>query len=322
MVKYQEQSLLLEKSLVRETPHSTNTLWVCAFSQALGWMPDICWWIGSYIHRNYVYSIFHIPYGWIWNMAGPYSSMGDGHLVYNNEISYLIGTVNTRESRAGKGNVQIELQSRSPVLTRHCALQEPRGVWCGWSTEWGGERSALSWGYRDRQEPEQTEPFIFSMPATVPEFISSGFTFRLQVSYLFLLELWAWHAPHLGQLFFPRYWLLIHSLVPSSGPSSTTKNKNSKPNHQYGAPNGIDKIRNCKQFGLNGMKDTSLWRAGQTMEDLGISKRLKRETISWTVNTHFEASQIWFKFGLPTSLTVWPRESSLTSVHLGCLFLR
>ena len=60
-------------------------------------------------------------------MAGPYSSMGDGHLVYNNEISYLIGTVNTRESRSGKGNVQIELQSRSPVLTRHCALQEPRG---------------------------------------------------------------------------------------------------------------------------------------------------------------------------------------------------
>ena len=166
--------------------------------------------------------------------------MGDGHLVYNNEISYLIGTVNTRESGAGKGNVQIELQSRSPVLTRHCAFQEPRGVWCGWSTEWGGERSALSWGYRDRQEPGQTEPFIFSMPSTILEIISSGFTFRLQASYLFILELWAWHAPHLGQLFFPHYWLLIHSSVPSSGPSSTTKKKNSKPNHQYGAPNGID----------------------------------------------------------------------------------
>lgn len=248
--------------------------------------------------------------------------MGDGHLVYNNEVSYLIGTVNSRESGAGKRNMQIELQSRSPLLTRQYIVHFRNQGSLGWqSAEWGGERSALSWGYRDRQDPGQIEPFIFSMPSTIPGSISSGFTFRLQASYLFLLELWVWHAPHLGQLFFSHHWRLIHSSVPSSGPSSTTKNKNSKPNHQYGAWNGTDKIRNCKQFSLNGTKDASLWRAGKTVADLGISKWLKRETISWTVNTHFEASQTWFKFGVPRSLTVWPRESSLTSLYLGWLFL-
>ena len=51
----------------------------------------------------------------LWSL---HSSMGDGHLVYNNEVSYLIGTVNSRESGAGKRNMQIELQSRSPLLTR------------------------------------------------------------------------------------------------------------------------------------------------------------------------------------------------------------
>lgn len=65
--------------------------------------------------------------------------MGDGHLVYNNEIHYLIGTVNTRESGAGKGNMQLELQSRSPVLTRQYIVhfRNPRSlVWLEHRVGW------------------------------------------------------------------------------------------------------------------------------------------------------------------------------------------
>lgn len=142
--------------------------------------------------------------------------------------------------REGKHAVRIAKQKSWANKTIHCAFQEPKES--GVAGAQSGVEREVPWveAIDTGRSQGRLEPFILPKPSTILEIISSGFTFRLQASYLFLLELWAWHAPHLGQLFFPHYWHLIHSSVPSSGPSSTTKNKNSKHNHQHGAQNGTD----------------------------------------------------------------------------------
>ena len=151
-MKHQGQYLLLgllEKHLVRETHHLKM---LCTMSQTLSWMPDTLWWIGRLIRRNLLWSL--------------HPSMGDGHLVHNNIINYLITIVNVRESGGRGGDMRVErtAKQKSWVKKAMCGASGTEGGWCGSSMDRERQRSALNWGWTDRQEPEQIGPFASSPP--------------------------------------------------------------------------------------------------------------------------------------------------------------